>query len=463
MRADALALIADHARTAMERDRLPGIVYGVVEGGAVVHTAGFGTTRAGTVSRPDEHTLFRIASMTKSFTAAAVLLARDAGLVVLDDPVGRYVPELAGLRGPTRDSPVITLRHLLTMSGGFATDDAWADRHLDMSTSHFDALLRDGTHFAYAPGVAYCYSNLGYAALGRVVANVYGRSCQQVVADRLLEPLDMHDTGWDAEQPADRRRAHGHRVLDGEWLAEPALADGQLAPMGGLWSTVVDLGRWVAFLADAFPPRDDSDDAPLCRASRREMQQVARLMPSSGPASSGYAMGLRVSIHPGIGRTVHHSGGLPGFGSNMRWMPSRGVGVIALANLTYADMAAFTEKAVELLHGADALPPRYEVHAPLVHDAGAALVGLLASWDDERAGALFADNVLLDDDTAHRRANAAALVARIGGLRLVRVEPDSAATGTAVVEGERGTARISFALSPQHPPRLQSYDVDHSG
>jgi CubicO group peptidase (beta-lactamase class C family) len=76
---------------------------------------------------PDADTGFRIASMTKSFTAATIVGLRDGGLLALDDPIARHVPELAELRGPTADSPVITIRHLLTMSAGLATDDPWGD------------------------------------------------------------------------------------------------------------------------------------------------------------------------------------------------------------------------------------------------------------------------------------------------------------------------------------------------
>src|SRR5207253_2171066 len=111
---------------------------------------------------PDARTLFRIASMTKSFTAAAVLRLRDAGQLHLDDRAAAHVPAAARLRLPTSDSPPITVRHLLTMSSGLATDDPWADRHLDAAPTELRGWLQDGAAFGAAPGTVFEYSNLGY-------------------------------------------------------------------------------------------------------------------------------------------------------------------------------------------------------------------------------------------------------------------------------------------------------------
>jgi len=466
---DALDAIDDLARTAMARDHIPGLAYGVLADGALVHEGGFGTIDVtDPSSTPDARSRFRIASMTKSFTAAAVLLARDEGLIKLDDPISRHVPELSELRGPTADSPVITVRHLLTMSAGLATDDPWADRHLDMAPADLTALLRSGAFFATAPGVGHTYSNLGYAVLGRAVGNVVGSAVQDVISRRLLGPLGMHDTTWHERPPSARPTGRGYRWQDGEWRLERALGDGSIAPMGGLWSTIEDLGRWVDFLSDAFPPRDDLDDAPLSRASRREMQQVNRALPMTqtivGPppgrsrlGTTGYGMGLRITLDPAFGTMVDHSGGLPGFGSNMRWVTERRLGVIALANVTYANMRTFTRDAFDVLldHGTPALLV-LPVSVPLA-EAAAALVGLLNDWDDGRAEQLFADNVLLDDDAAHQRASATALLATHGPLRVERIDAASAAEATITATGPRGRLSIAVLLSPLNPPRIQKY------
>jgi CubicO group peptidase (beta-lactamase class C family) len=454
------AIFAEHAAL----DRMPSLAWCVVRDGRLLHAGGRGA---------DEHTAFRIASMTKSFTAAAVLLLRDEGALALDEPIARYAPELGAVRGPTADAPAITIRHLLTMSAGFVTDDPWADRHLAASDAEMDGYFRPGVTFAVDPGTAMEYSNLGYGMLGRVVARVTGQRLQQVVTERLLAPLGLTHTAWTPEAlPAGTPIATGYRRRDETRAPEVALGDGGLAPMGGLWTTVGDLARWVAFFCDAFPPRDDPDDGPLSRASRREMQQVARaFVPRcvtsrdgrSRTVVGGYGMGLVVTHHPALGWMVDHSGGLPGWGSNMRWVPALGVGVIACANITYPRLGDATLAVFDALAGHGALkPPRLAVH-PHLASAAERLVALLAGWDDARADALFADNVFQDDERDRRRARAERLAADHGDLVIERVDADSRAEGTAVVRGRRRTFRVDLQLSPEAPPRVQSYQIHDDG
>ena len=167
---------------------IPGMAYGVVIAGDLVHARGLGTLHHGEDRVPDADSVFRIASMTKSFTASAVLLLRDEGALRLDEPVGTYVPELAGFRGATADSPLITVRHLLTMSGGLPTDDPWGDRLQGLPLDAFAELLGGGFTFAWPPGTAFEYSNLGYGILGRVLTNVSGQEYRDLIRDRLLDP-----------------------------------------------------------------------------------------------------------------------------------------------------------------------------------------------------------------------------------------------------------------------------------
>ena len=332
---------------------------------------------------PSKNTVFRIASMTKSFTATSILMLRDAGLLRLDDPVGELAPEFAAVVGPTSDSPAITVRHLLSMAGGLPTDDAWADRHLDMSDDQLDAVVGRGLTPAWVPDAAGEYSNLGFAMLGRVIRRVSGQRAQDFISENLLRPLAMDRTTW--VQPDHDDWARPYEVRDKERVADVApLDDGAIAPMGGLWSCVSDLARWVAWLADAFPARDDPDMGPLRRASRREMQQVHRAFPTAHTAADGegdqavperidgggYGFGLFVIHDTRFGHFVSHSGGLPGYGSNMRWLPGRGIGVIALANSTYAPMSMMARRMLEIIddHGLAPAAPR-QPSAALVHAA----------------------------------------------------------------------------------------------
>jgi CubicO group peptidase (beta-lactamase class C family) len=313
----------------------PTIAWGVVVDGVL---AVWGTVGPN-APQLDEHSVYRIASMTKSFSAAATLLLRDEGALGLDDPVALHDPRLDALRSPTSDAPPIRVRDLLAMSSGLVTDDPWADRHLDLSDDEFDGIVATGCAFGEPTGSAYEYSNFGFAVLGRVVERACGRPIQDVVTERLLRPLGMTSTTWDP--PDHDRWLRPMRRLDDTFVEERATpGDGLLAPMGGLWSTVSDLARWVAWLDDAFPARDGPDDGPLSRASRREMQTVQRWVGwrtiRGVRAPSGYGYGLRVQFEEQLGRMVTHSGGFPGYGSTMRWLPGRRVGVVALSNVTYA-------------------------------------------------------------------------------------------------------------------------------
>ena len=142
------------------------LAYGVVENDRLVHARGLGE-RWIDGPGPDELTVFRIASMTKSFTAAAVLLLRDEGALRLGDPAQAYVPELAGLGSL---ASAVTIRRLLTMTAGFPTDDPWGDRLQGQPLAEFAEFLAGGVSFAWVPGTRFEYSNLGYAILGRVIA-----------------------------------------------------------------------------------------------------------------------------------------------------------------------------------------------------------------------------------------------------------------------------------------------------
>ncbi|MGZ5297936.1 MAG: serine hydrolase domain-containing protein, partial [Actinomycetota bacterium] len=187
------------------REPVPGVAYGVIVDGELVHTRGVGTTNTATETPPDADTVFRIASMTKSFTAATVLLLRDEGHLRLDDPAADHVPELQGQRASHPGAPPVTLRHLLSMSAGLPGDDPWGDRQQSLDAGGFTEFLERGQSYAWMPGTAFEYSNLGYAILGRVIANVTGQEYRDVVRSRLLEPMGMTSSGYEAGGfPAER-------------------------------------------------------------------------------------------------------------------------------------------------------------------------------------------------------------------------------------------------------------------
>jgi len=498
-----LTAVDELARAFAERDGQPGLAYGIVAGGTLVHSGGLGERWLGG-PRPDAGTVFRIASMTKSFTAATVALLRDEGALRLDDLAQDYVGELSDLRLPSADSPRPTLRHLLTMTAGFPTDDPWGDRQQGLAAGEFSRLLRGGVRLGWAPGTRFEYSNLGYAILGKVIEAVTGTGYADAVRARILGPLGLTRTGYEAGEFDPAELARGYQRDGGGWRELVPGGNGAFAPMGGIFSTVADLARWVSGFADAFPPRDgDAAGHPLSRATRRDMQlpQVAISTRSAGSypdaSTASYGFGLFVEDDPAHGTIVQHSGGYPGYGSQMRWHPATGAGVVVLGNGTYAAAGQLAGRILdELLRqlgtsGSSAsgtsapgtsAPGTSAPGTSAPGTSAAAVFGpapagspwpqtlaaraevdeLLEHWDDDVAGRLFSPNVAWDQPFADRRAALDQIRERIGSFRPDPGRPaefDSPAHCRWWLRGDRGSVQAELKLAPLWQPLVQSLRV----
>jgi CubicO group peptidase (beta-lactamase class C family) len=471
-RQGAAARAVDTLFEARTRDeRAPSAAYGLFDRHGLFHT---GSTGAVNGRPPTADTIYRIASCTKSFTATALLALRDAGAITLDDPVTEYVPAFADVVLPSDDSPVPTVRMLMTMSAGFPTDDPWGDRQESLTDAELDAVLRTGLRFDSLPGTRFAYSNLGYALLGRVVSVASGRDYREVVTDQILTPLGLTSTSFTFPVESAERVAIGHRRLDGEWQPLPFSGPGAFSPIGGLFSTVADLSRWARWLSSAFSTGDDRAadgdfDGILSRASRRELQQAARQISGLTAHPSGYGFGLFVEDVPELGSIVAHSGGYPGFSAHMRWQPASGIGMVAFENATYAQVSVPTTTALHgLLQSLQATPgptvwPETLTARALVE---AALEGaeLPTAWVSE--------NVEWGIPFTTRRAAWREALDTIGGLDEVTtpepLRPFDAAQGdesgapSQLVwhrDGARGRLRLEVRLTPEATPRIQMVTV----
>jgi CubicO group peptidase (beta-lactamase class C family) len=454
-------IFTDYAREA----HVPGMSWGVIVDGALVHTGTFGVRDVVSQTPVTRDTVFRIASMTKSFTAVAILALRDEGKLSLDAPAEQYVPELKGLVYPTSDSPRLTIRHLLSHATGFPEDNPWGDQQLALSDAQMDALMRQGIPFSNPPGIAYEYSNYGFAILGRIVTNVSGMPYRDYLRTRVLEPLGLKATTLDAPAvPADRL-AHGYRWEDAQWKEEPPLPDGAFGAMGGMLTSLDDLARYVAWMVDAWPPRDGADTGPLKRSSRREMQQVWRVAPAlarrtpSGAlqlTSGGYGYGLRVSQTCAFSHVVAHSGGLPGFGSQMRWLPEHGVGLVAMGSLTYTNWGPRFDAALDALARTGALTPRQPQPSPALVAMRADVTRLVQRWDEDLADRIAANNLYLDVAKDRRKRELEALRDKHGACRADGpFVAENALRGEWVMPCERGALRVAITLAPTMPPKVQ--------
>lgn len=450
-------------RAFRERYGIPGVAWGVISGGDLVAAGGEGVRAVG--GGPAEPgTAWRIASMTKTVTAMCVLSLRDAGALSLEDPITRHVPEAAGLQLPTCDSPCPTLRDLLSMSAGLVDDNAWGDRQLDMPEEAFSALLRGGVPLSSPPATGYEYSNLGYAVLGRAVANLAGSPFGAFATQTVLAPLGMTATAWDVVEVPEERRARGYRRADGGFEEEPPLGHGAFGAMGGLWSTVTDFARLTAFHLSAWPPRDDPEAGPLRRSSVREMAQLARLDVATvqrgdhpdGWLAPGYGLGLMCGVHPRWGRVAAHSGGLPGWGSRVAWVPDAGVGVVGFANLTYAPVREAVTEVLDVLDVRARIAPPPPLLVPLQDR----ILQLYERWDDAGAEEVAAENFFLDVTRARRAEEMARLRRELGACRAVgEARAAGELRGEWRMACQRGDLDVQVSLSPTTPPRLQTLSL----
>lgn len=446
---------------------LPGMVYGVVVDGKLIHTFALGSGNTGRPQPVGPDTRFRVASMSKSFTALAVLKLRDAGRLALEDPVEKYIPQFAAVGRLTKDAPVVTVRHLLRMGGGFPQDDPWGDRLLDATVPQLEALVAGGLSYSNPTGIVWEYSNLGYALLGHVVTKAAGEPYQDYITREILRPLGMNDTVWEYDRIPAGKFALGYRWEHGAWKPEPILHDGTFGAMGGLISTLEDFARYAAFHLDAWPPRDDADPGPVSRATRREMHrpaEVSNVVTSDttrdgrpNPRVAAYSYGLSWNTDARGVTWVRHAGGLPGYGSEYRFLPDYGVALIAFANLTYAPMTAINHQAMELLLDAAQLRPRRLPASPALLQRQAQLAEIIRDWNSPAAADALSSNFFLDKSREDWAAQSAELVAQAGPISAVTdIVPLNQLRGRFHLVGPNGQIEAFFTMTPERTPRVQA-------
>ena len=195
----------------------------------------------------DADTVFRIASMTKSFTAMSILKLRDEGKLSLDDPAEQYVPELKTLALPDdrlaadHDPPSAVALGRLSRRQSVGRSAALA-----RPTRSCPRMIRSGIPFSNAPGIAYEYSNYGFAILGRIVSRVSGSRTTSTSPTNILKPLGMTSTTLASVEGGGRIGWRiGYRWEDEQWKEEPPLPHGSFGSMGGMLTSIRDLSRYV--------------------------------------------------------------------------------------------------------------------------------------------------------------------------------------------------------------------------
>lgn len=368
----------------MTRQHLPGLALGIVIDGELVYSKGYGFADLDAKTPADLDTAYHIGSLTKSFTSLGVLALRDDGVVTLDDPLVRWVPEAAGLVYPTRDARPITLRQLLTHTSGLPRE---YDRTRTATEAEIFAQLQ-GLVLENPPGQTFVYSNLGFVLLSATVAHASHAAFREFITKRIFQPLGMTASAFDSTP----RLAPAYQ--DDNHTREPTPFEYRLAVGGGgIVSTVRDLARYVAFQLGAYPPRGDADTGPIRRATIREShatgfaigasvsrRDVKPGQPSLELDASSYGFGWAVHRTCDADDLVEHNGGIDSYRSTIAMLVRHGVGVIALSNFGNADTTRITHRVITELRATGALKP-YTAHPSIAPGFDAAMTRFLTVYN----------------------------------------------------------------------------------
>lgn len=454
-----------------KENHFPGLVYGLVVDGKMVHQGKTGFSNLADNTLADNNTAFRIASMTKSITAMAILKLRDEEKLRLDDPVDLYIPEMKDQKYLSKDASKVTIRHLLTHGAGFPEDNPWGDRQLARTEKELIDLIKKGISFSNNPGLKFEYSNLGFTMLGLIIRKVSGQSYADYITKNILEPLEMTHTYWEYSKVPAKELAHGYRWVNNNWVEQPLLHDGIYGAMGGMITTLDDFSKYVALHLSAWPPRNDEDNGPVKRSSIREMQfpwnmsnlnsRSKKYDDSPCPSVSAYGYGVSWTKDCEGKVFISHGGGLPGFGSNWRIMPDYGIGIISFSNLTYASAGNINTKVLDTVVRMANLEPRPLPVSPILNQRKNELIALLPGWENPEKSGIFAENFFMDYFTDSLKKEASAIYKNAGKIiRIHEITPLNNLRGYFLMEGENSNIEIGFTLTPENPPLIQEYHIE---
>jgi CubicO group peptidase (beta-lactamase class C family) len=290
----------------------PGASLLVVQDGVDLVRRGYGLANVEQGSEAGPATQYRLASVTKQFTATAILLLAQDGKLKLDDPVRAWIPALPGA---TRD---ITLRHLLTHTSGIVDyEEVMPDLPEGEQLGDADVrrLLAAQDRLYFAPGSAWRYSNSGYALLALVVERASGRSFPDFLRERIFAPLGMEAIAYVRGGPEPAHRAYGYSEADGRWLRTDQSPTSAVLGDGGIYASIDDLAKWDAALYDDRLLDDESRALAFSAATPSDDPDVA------------YGYGWRIT-----GDTLWHSGETIGFRNVIVRWPGRRLTVAILSN-----------------------------------------------------------------------------------------------------------------------------------
>lgn len=340
--AEIRAAIA-HAEALLEneqRDRsIPGLSAGIVYDQDLIWHKGYGFANLEKAIPADEHSVYRIASITKLFTSTMLMQLRDAGKLNLDDPLEKYLPQFK-IKSPFPDARPPTFRMIASHAAGLPREgnhEGWRD----MNMPTIDALLAglEGDEMRLPTMFEPKYSNLGVGIMGYTLSVIAGQPYGDYVTQHILQPLGMNESGW--TRPDEARYTVGYYADGGEMKIAPHWDEQGFRPGGGMYSTVADITRFIAM---QFRDQPAGGNQVLGSSTIREMQMPVSVTPDF---ESGYGIGWGIRRLSGY-KVIGHSGGLPGFTTNITLVPALKLAAIVFTN-TGTDPTAIAHKVLELL------------------------------------------------------------------------------------------------------------------
>lgn len=441
--------------------KMPSLTYGLVVDGELVASKSLGEADLGAHRAADLDTVYRVGSITKTFTALALMRLRDEGKLSLDDAAERYVPELARVRYPTRDAPRITLRMLLSHASGLPRDGRYEGAPTEQGVTETEVRgSLDDLALSFVPGARYQYSNLGFSLLGLAVQRAAGQPLREAVQRLVLGPLGLSSAAWDAEDVPAARLAVGYRRKGEVTEAQKPYRLGASEADGGLYLSLRDLARYAAFQLDAYPPRDDEERGPVRRATVREAHVVGRstgldvrrpaTAAAGEPVVSVRAGGVGLAWHGSrtceFEQVVSHDGAVNGHQSVVSMLPAHGVAFVALSNQGNVSVTPLAQRALRSL-AQRGLRPRAPGPSTALTAAIEPWLAVYRSWDDARYRDMLTGQhqaaVAMESEKAEL-AGYARLHGACRDPRLIRVE--DAHLGTFALSCERGRLEVSLQV-----------------
>jgi CubicO group peptidase (beta-lactamase class C family) len=326
----------------------------VAQDSKIVYARGFGQADPAHGLQNGPAVQYRIASITKSFTATMIMKLVDQGKIALTDPITKYLP---AYRHDTGD--LVTIHHLLTHSSGipdFVPQKRWRD-HATEPAPALDQVIETycSDTLSFAPGSKYAYSTGGYVLLGAIIQKVTGQTYEQALHSMILDPAGMQNSGLDCNGLTLPARADGFELGFGDTLvAAPVWNIDWVGAGGGMYATPEDMVKWDRILADpGFLPR-----------STLRLMQTAYFPFNKNGASYGYGftLGRRVKNRQGDSLlVVYHQGGMPGCASLFSRVPGTRQMVFIVSNVSSAPLFAMSDGIFNMLNGFEPPPVKRSV------------------------------------------------------------------------------------------------------